>query len=75
MLSADMLIECVFVRTNQAAKLALEYNVVLHLEMFLVEVVRRRDELAAQLLTFEGGRFLSLSFIGLSAVGGLCQVV
>ena len=75
MLSADMLIECVFVRTNQAAKLALEYNVVLRLEMFLVEVVRRRDELAAQLLTFEGGRFLSLSSIGLGARAVLCQVV
>ena len=80
MLILDVVIVFNFVRTEEAAKLALEFNVVDGLQMFPVQVERRTDELAAQLLTFESRRILSRSSIWGStspgATGGiLCQVV
>ena len=76
MLILNVLMMLIFGRTNKAAKLALELNVMLSLQMLPVEVERLTDELAANLLTFDRGRFLSWSFIhGLRAWGFLCQVV
>ena len=59
MLKLDVFLVFTSVRTGEAAKRALEFNVVHGLQMFLVQFDRRTDELAVYLLTFERRRFLS----------------